>query len=429
MILELLTAALSSAALVIYLMLYKKQIREQPFSIASIYLLTFFIFYFCDTAYTTLNYQSTFRLSNTSFEFNQHDLPSLWLYYVSAAGITLSIFSIKIGKLNTAIRSQYLKLSEANFLKVPLVMTFTAVMISLALLTKQISDYGFIAYFGNLAVRSTLFSETTMQNAFISMSISTYALCVALHHARLNSRFYTGALLIPVLTLALLTGARATIVEIAFIICFVRSFTKNDIRLDTKNLMLLVAVVAGLSYFAMQTRTHADSDITGPLDKIFRSEQIPQSENGLNILTERFRPTENTILKSFVSFIPRAPLEKAGINKGDGANAVYTAAFVPYRWHDQNSQISIGGLNEVLMNFGYAGLLYIAVTAMILRIILDCATRNRYAALCIPALTWSAFQFLRGDSYHTINKLFTFIAGIVVIYLVIKAISTLKRIQ
>lgn len=48
--------------------------------------------------------------------------------------------------------------------------------------------------------------------------------------------------------------------------------------------------------------------------------------------------------------MPRALLEAVGVEKGYGANADYTETFIPYRWIEQNSQISLGGLNELLYN-------------------------------------------------------------------------------
>lgn len=418
---------LACAALAIYTALNKSSLTKQPLSIASVYLFSFLIFYFIDTTYTTFAYDESFRISNITFTYLEHNVTEVWLFYISCAAVTLSIFSYKQKETNRRIQQRFNELGEQNFTQTPLAITFAAVLISLGVLLSQVATIGYVNYFGNLAIRSELFSETTIQNALISTVISTYALIVALWQIRKKRKLITALLLLPVIALALLTGARAALVEIAFIFVFVHSYTRNNITINWKTLTFLCITVIALIYIASNTRIHADTDLKGPLAMTFESEQVPQSENGINIINTNYKPMTNTLIQGFASFIPRQLLEKTGLEKGDGGNAAYTANFVPYRWHDQNSQISLGGLNEVLMNMGWLGVAYIAAIATLIKITIDLLTKNRYTALCIPALTWSAFQFLRGDTYHTINKLFTFIIGIAFIYLIIQIYLTLKR--
>ncbi|MDH4558234.1 hypothetical protein E8F11_24200 [Pseudomonas sp. BN417] len=175
----------------------------------------------------------------------------------------------------------------------------------------------------------------------------------------------------------------------------------------------------------MSTRIHSDTEIQGVLSTIFETEQIPQSENGLNILERNSQ--QNTIPTSLIAFLPRSTLEAAGIDKGYGANATYTQEFVTYRWIDQNSQISLGGLNELLYNSNVIGALFTVILgSLLVKLIIDISSRSSLLVFLTPAISWSAFQFLRGDLYHTTNKIFTYLTALLLFAAIIKVVEIIK---
>ncbi|MNP56201.1 hypothetical protein D3C76_1509100 [compost metagenome] len=120
-------------------------------------------------------------------------------------------------------------------------------------------------------------------------------------------------------------------------------------------------------------------------------------------------------------------MESIGIDKGYGANANYTEEFIPYRWNEQNSQISLGGLNELLYN-GNAILATLAIFAIAFftRCFLNAIANHRLLVFLAPAISWSAFQFLRGDLYHTTNKFFTYLTALLVFAAITKIVLLLK---
>ncbi|WP_178127051.1 hypothetical protein, partial [Pseudomonas sp. FSL R10-0071] len=185
-----------------------------------------------------------------------------------------------------------------------------------------------------------------------------------------------------------------------------------------------VAAIA-LTQLAMNTRIHSDSDTQGMIATVFETEQVPQSENGLNIIEENAQ--KDTIVISLLAFVPRALLEAVGVEKGYGANADYTETFIPYRWIEQNSQISLGGLNELLYN-GNAilALFAILLIAIFTRVVLKKSSKSRLLVLLTPAISWAMFQFLRGDLYHTTNKFFTYLTALLVFAAITKIVLFLK---
>jgi hypothetical protein len=206
--------------------------------------------------------------------------------------------------------------------------------------------------------------------------------------------------------LAIFMAARAVLVELLFTYLFIRHHSGRTFRLQVRHLIFIWIATVILVELAFQTRITADGDQEGIFNRIFLTEQIPQAENGLIYLSNIGTLNSTSILSSIFAWVPRDLLDSVGFSKGYGGNADFTAAFLPHRWFDQNSQISIGGVNEALVNFGFLiGLLTFGVWFYTLNYIYKKILMNsKWCLLSIP-LTWTVFQLLRGDFFHTINKL------------------------
>lgn len=417
--------ALSSIPITLIAIKCFKEIKKHPYSTEAIFLASFIVFYSLDTLYSIMQYEHAFTISGVKFFFDPIHLAKLAIYYSSAAAIFLAIISSKNKRRNTRI-SENIRLSSKSISHpLPLNIARIFIYISVIWLAGKIYSYGFAEYFQNLAVRTIIFSDTTTENALISSCISIYSLIISCRYASNPNKKKLLLDILPLATAIILTGARATLVEFAFIFLFINNYHSNTFKLNKKIILTFAFAAIALTQLAMSTRTHSDTDIQGVIATVFETEQVPQSENGLNILEEDAQ--KHTIPISLLGFVPRSLLESIGVDKGYGANANYTEKFIPYRWTDQNSQISLGGLNELLYNGSSAlAILAIALIALFVKIILSLTSNNRLLVFLTPAISWSMFQFLRGDLYHTTNKFFTYLTALLIFALITKLVLLIK---
>lgn len=419
--------ALATSTLPLALIIYKirNRIKHHPYSAESIFVAAFFIFYFFDTLYSTANYTNSFTISGLHFRFTDINLAVLAVYYCTSAALVIAILFTNSEKRNKKISESIIKTSKSFSHPIPLNISRALIYISLFWLAGKILTFGFREYFENLAVRALIFSDTTTENALISASISIYSLIISCRYAANPRPVRLLMDAAPLLAAIILTGARATLVEFAFIFLFINNYHSQSFRLNKKSIAALALSAIALTQFAMSTRIHSDTNVEGMLSAVFETEQIPQSENGLNILEKGSQ--QNTIPTSLIAFMPRSILESIGIDKGYGANADYTEEFVAYRWIDQNSQISLGGLNELLYNSNpITALFTVIVGAFLVRLIIEASCRSSLMVFLTPALSWSAFQFLRGDLYHTTNKIFTYITALLLFAAIIKIVEFIR---
>lgn len=424
-IINLIVFGLSSIPITLITIKIFGQIKKHPYSVEAIFLAAFVVFYFLDTLYSITQYSDTFTISGVRFFFDPIHLAALSLYYSSAAAIFLIIVSKNSKQRNLTI-SKNIRLSSAT-ISHPLPLNLSRILIyaSVLWLAGTIYRYGFAEYFQNLAVRTLVFSDTTTENALISSCISIYSLIISCRYASKPNKRKLLIDSIPLIAAIILTGARATLVEFAFIFLFINNYHSNTFKLNKKVVIIFAVAAIALTQLAMNTRIHSDTDTQGMIATVFETEQVPQSENGLNIIEENAQ--KDTIVISLLAFVPRALLEAVGVEKGYGANADYTETFIPYRWIEQNSQISLGGLNELLYN-GNAilALFAILLIAIFTRVVLKKSSKSRLLVLLTPAISWAMFQFLRGDLYHTTNKFFTYLTALLVFAAITKIVLFLK---
>lgn len=419
------------AAIAIFLALMSAAAYRQPhrnsISPSNVFLASAALFYLLDVAFSVLNYSHHFKLSGLSFPYEVELAAKASIYYMSVTAVMYLILQTNESSQLRHIAARIERLGAQLPLRLLLKLSSAATIACFLVLFFQIQKFGLAAYFSNMAIRGQIFSETTFQNAMVSLTISTHTLLSALFHTY-HRRWSTTALLImPLISLAILTGARAAIIEIVFLFAFILGLSGHRLKLGLRGILILALSAFALVEFAGRTRVHSDGDLTSPVAKVFQSEQVPQSENGMNLIRRPLEVSTNTIFQSGLSFLPRNLLDNIGIEKGHGGNAVYTGAFVPYRWHDQKSQLSLGGLNELLMNFGIFGaVLAASIIGILVKIAIFACSRHSYLVLLSPALTWSLFQFLRGDSFHTLNKLAIFGFSIAMIMISVHLKSALK---
>lgn len=380
-------------------------LQSETLSPKSLFIFTFSVFYLTDLIFALLNYSNQIYLSGYVFYLKEEVKVELFFYYVCI--LAVGIYTLKSD--NFSFRKKEIwantirKIGKDNLIYLAIFMN----ALCLALLGSIILKAGFFAFFINLSLRATLFAESTFINALSSAAITFSGVIVASYS--LTDRPKRALLILSIasiLMLAIFMAARAVLVELLFTYLFIRHHSGRTFRLQVRHLIFIWIATVILVELAFQTRITADGDQEGIFNRIFLTEQIPQAENGLIYLSNIGTLNSTSILSSIFAWVPRDLLDSVGFSKGYGGNADFTAAFLPHRWFDQNSQISIGGVNEALVNFGFLiGLLTFGVWFYTLNYIYKKILMNsKWCLLSIP-LTWTVFQLLRGDFFHTINKL------------------------
>lgn len=414
-------------ALLTIIIVFRKDLRLEPLSPRSIFIATFSIFYLIDYIFATTYYTNQIYLSGYVFHLDSKAEIYLIIYYISVSMIALIALRSDSGNLSktTLWLNGLSKIGRESTVYVSIFLN----TICIAFLFYIISSVGLSSYFVNLSLRSTLFSETTIINALASASITFSGIVLSAYSiTRKNSKLILSLSIVLILILAALMAARAALVELVFIYYFIRHQSGIRLKINLKHVAYISISMIILVELAFQTRVTADGDQLGLLRRIFLTEQIPQAENGLIYLSNSTNLNSTSILTSLVSWVPRDILEFVGVDKGQGGNADFTGAYLPHRWYDQNSQISLGGVNEFLVNFGIAAGLPLAffwfyfVNLAYKKII----SNKTWFLLSIP-IAWSVFQILRGDLYHTINKAAISIFIIVMIIIISKLNLTIKR--
>jgi hypothetical protein len=257
-----------------------------------------------------------------------------------------------------------------------------------------------------LAIRGTLYAETTMLNALASAAVTFSSITLAC--AAVSARRHKLGMLTcggTLIVLSILLAARVALTEFLFVFLYVRSQAGFAIRLNFKVIALAAISIFALVEVAYVTRITAETDQRGGIGRVFLTEQIPQSENAVIHLTKPGAGYEFSIAQAAIAWVPRALLEALKIEKGDGANAKFTAQNFPHRWFDQNSQLSLGGINEVIIGLGLMGACaFLFLWSRTLSWLYEWLQRTPALSLFGIPLVWSIFQFLRGDLFHTINK-------------------------
>ena len=285
-------------------------------------------------------------------------------------------------------------------------MAFFLNLLCILLFAQMVNSIGFSQFFANLAIRGTLYAETTMLNALASAAVTFSSITLAC--AAVSSRRHKLGMLacgLTLIVLSILLAARAALIEFLFIFMCVRSQAGFAIRLNFKVIAVAAMSIFVLVEVAYLTRITAETDQRGGIGRVFLTEQIPQSENAVIHLQNPRSGFEFSVAQAAIAWVPRALLEALKIEKGDGANAEFTAQNFPHRWFDQNSQLSLGGINEVIIGLGGMGAcVFLFLWSRTLSWIYEWVQRSPALSLFGIPLVWSIFQFLRGDLFHTVNK-------------------------
>ncbi|WP_158685602.1 oligosaccharide repeat unit polymerase [Pseudoalteromonas sp. T1lg122] len=385
--------------------------KSNIFSIESFFICVFTLFYSLDSLYALVKSTQSegFYLSGVFFHWEQEAVVYSALYIAIIPWFwilgcrCISTSKVDYSRSNSIFDNEKYK----QVLILYILLTCFAVLL---LAHKLNTSVGIAAYFADMAQRSLIFQDFTMENALINFIFVLAAPICALGFT-IKGMKRASALLLALLVLnCVLTGARAPLIQLGLCFIVVRHYYVKSITLNFRFIAVSSSLVLVLVSIALSTRTVSQVH-ENILDNVFNTGQIPQANNLHNIITDDLAGSAvgETVVNDIVSPIPSFIFEYFGFEKKLGGNTYYTKLYWSERWDNTKSQISLGGMNELILNFGFfLSLFFIFLIAVFYRVIEVNFMNNKYYVFILMGLMWSIFQQLRGDYFHTINKLFIF---------------------
>lgn len=294
----------------------------------------------------------------------------------------------------------------------------------LLVLNKLVSTVGIASYLSDMAQRSIIFADFTLQNAYINFVLvaATPVGAIAIIKGKRTIKILGVLLLGFIAFSSLLSGARAPLVQMVFTILVVRHFYYRKVEFNLKLILITFLGMILLVQVALSTRT-VSMKHDNVVENVFGTGQIPQSNNmhaiySMGMLGEL---KGESILNDFLSPIPSFVFSSLGYEKKMGGNTYYTIEFWPSRWENTKSQISLGGVNELLYNYGtLVALIGLFMISCFYSFVERLMYRSVYGPIFMTGILWSIFQQLRGDYFHTINKLFIFLVSYLILLVLLK---------
>lgn len=426
----LLLAIISFVIVLQVYVLYAKGIRS-VFDPLFVFTITYMLFYTLDNLFHLVDSidNQYFFLSAKLFIYEDNGLAVLTLFFLAVylAWLFGDLVCTKISKYSSKKRSNV----SLPVSYITIVFSYVLSSLALLFLISRILSYSSLAdYFANMSVRAIIFGETTLLNAIFHV-VFIFSIIVgsfALYSKGKYKRNLGIGLLMLSFAYSIFSGARALVVKDAFIILFIRNFFVHKVVFTIRNLFYFFGLILTLVYIVFLTRITAESGATINLfSMIFDTGQVPQANNFLIIFQEQLTTNYfgETLVNALLSMFPSNFLALFGIEKELGANELFTNYF----WPERQTQVSVGGVNDIYLNFGFFGtLIFYFLLGFIYRYIylLLINTNSRYMLLLYAPFLWSIFQQLRGDYFHTINKLILFFVALSLFYL-IQSFRSLKR--
>ncbi|SFI88540.1 hypothetical protein SAMN02799624_02495 [Paenibacillus sp. UNC496MF] len=280
---------------------------------------------------------------------------------------------------------------------------------------------GFEWYSNNISARSLIFQNASVLYSglqIISVFSSIVCAMLYIHCFKIKfswSVFLIGTMLfLAIIAIGLLTGARANVIKSLFIVGFVWSMYGSKLKLNFKAVIVIISI-AILSIFYSQSTRNLESD-QSYISSVFNTEEVSQANN-LYLLIQ-YNPhlhlDGGSIINGALAAVPRSVMGIIGLDKEKGANAVFTQTFWPTRWTDSKSEVALGVIGEIVLNFGFwitpFILLIIAGLYNLLFVFFAKAKLFQpWLQLLQVGLLWSIFQLLRGDIFNTINNFALFV--------------------
>lgn len=377
-------------------------------------------------------YSFVFSMNNGFFLSGQYFLPAesafenaaVYIFTVPLVWIGVAVFFAERKWEGEGYRREIGE-NKSTFLYLCYLYIVLSVLALLLLLYMITSTVGLIGYFSDLAQRSIIFESFTLQNALINFVMVSAAPVAAINYyvGIKRNRIASYFLIIVLVGLALLTGARAPLIQLAFFYLVVRHYCYRSVTLNLRLIFLFLILTGTLVQIAMSTRTVSVAH-DNIVKNVFDTGQVPQSNNTLILIDDGLVGYlgGQSLINDSVAFIPRFLFETFGFEKRLGGNTYFTEYYWPERWENTKSQISVGGVNELLMNLGYLGaLLFVFILSLVYNLYFKLRRQTGLCGLLIGfGLVWSIFQQLRGDYFHSVNKLFIYFCSIFFLFLLMR---------
>ena len=431
--------------MIFYLFKLAKKDIFQPIIVAGA---IFIVFYLFDIVYILFDIRenSNFPLSNSTFTYSK-------VYEITFVAVVCILmwligdFLANKMSVSHKRKSNITIDSDTEFRGVLTLSIFiiAIIIVELGIFYQFINSIGgFSYYYDHIADRALIFSEKTMLYASIQLTTvigsiaAGYFISITLKR-KTNFIFKTSviSLVILVLSMSLLTGARANIMKSIIIMMVIINYLGKKIKLNMRLVLSFVILGILLIGFAQVTRdVNAGNALTNKessIDKLFNGVEISQINNVMILEQYNLLGKENgsTIAGGLLSFIPSSLYQVIGIDKPAGGNAYFTEAIWPERWNRAQSEVALGLLGEVWMNFNY---IITSVIFMLMgvfyRLIYNALVKDGRLGLLgniiYIGFIWSIFQLLRGDFYNTVNNLTIYIIACCLMYVLLKLTITRK---
>jgi oligosaccharide repeat unit polymerase len=406
--------------------------------------LLFLWFYVFDILYAIFDYKKfsmTFPLSGVNFLYEENAL-ILVSVVILVSFVAWLIGDMVVGKYfdKKYNRSQEITKDNHNItfrlVRTTGFITLLILLVTLIFLFKFIlSVGGFSWYLEHIADRALIYKNATFLYAFIQMAMTLGSIvCGFIFIAiRKEKKFPLLAFLICisilsiVISLGLLSGARANILKSVIIIALIWNYFAKKIRFNYKLILFLIILCLGFVTYADQTRNNFEIEEGTIVDHIFNSAEISQANNLLIIdqLMLEGNAKGKTIISGLLSFIPSSFFEIFGTKKEYGGNAFFTEVVWPDRWYRTKSEVALGIVGELALNFSFfVTPLLLFLIGGIYRFIYEFLIRNRFLGIwgmiIYIGVMWSLFQLIRGDLFNTINNFVVFLVSCIISFMLTK---------
>lgn len=414
-----------------------RQAKVDIFRPVVIAIVTFMVYYVFDVLYAVWDStsRSGFGLSGRVFVYDQDSLTlATFLVATFTSGWVFGdILAGNIASRRSALRAPRRPRVDSRSALLTGAVALAFVVGAFILLFLHIQDLGGLGfYWSNIGNRALFFADASILYAFIQLAIMFGALSAAFMVLPITRRANGGLSVVAILfgvtllglvfTIGLLSGARASIVKTVFVLAFMRHVFVANYR-PTARLALAIVVIAGVSVvYGYQTRTPSEDPGNNVLDSVFNTVEVSQGNNLLIIANEQLDgfARGRTLLAGSLSFVPGAALDTWGIEKGEGGNALFTSLVWPNRWAVSRSEVALGILGELYLNFGLAAVPLLAVClGAIYKMVyerLAVAGSSLFSVVLNVSVSWSVFQLLRGDLFNTVINFAIFAAACACFY-------------
>lgn len=427
----------------LYICLYLyKQARVDLFRPSVFVGFLFTWFYVLDIMYVIFDSKenNSFPLSGYYFVYEENSI-IIVSFIILASFVAWLLGDMVVGKYFSKYNNSENKLMNDKNISFRLVrtigfLTFLFLLITLLLLLNFISSVGGLSwYMDHIADRALIFKDATYLYSFIQMAMILGSIVCAFLFVALNKGkklsfvvlLFSILILSLVISLGLLSGARANILKSLVIMVCIWNYLAKKLRFNFKLVLSLILLCVGFVTYADLTRNNFDTDNSSIIDHVFNSVEVSQANN-LLILDQMGLDGDaggKTIISGFLSFIPSSVFEMFGSQKSYGGNAYFTEAVWPDRWYRTHSEVALGLIGDLTLNVGFFMTpIIIFILGALYRVAYELFVRhsvfNIWGMILYIGVVWSLFQLIRGDLFNTINNFVVFVASCMISFAVVR---------